>query len=153
MTRPSRLPLALCLALAIFASAAYAAGNGSGQDNPVRQAAEQVRAALAAGEYPDLTSAEHRRALELANRMEAQMGSASSVDELTQHARVRLFNDQQELNAILTGVDANDRLVCTRMRVSGTHRRQNVCVTAAERDERRELNKQQLNRYRQQNTR
>lgn len=144
--------LLLALALSASATGIQASESPQNQDvpkNPVQQQADLIRAELADGEtYPHLTPTEHRRVLELLGRMEAQMGSVSSVDDLNKRAMVRLFNDQQEINAILTRTDDDSQLVCNRTRVVGSHRKQNVCITAAEWEERREIDKANMTRFR-----
>lgn len=150
---------ALLMGLAFSASSGHTQGATDAHDppahrNPVQLHADLVREEIALGErYPHLTPADQRRVLELLARMEAHMGSASSVDDLGNQAKVRLFNDQQEVNALLTGAEDDTQLVCSRTRVSGSHRKQNVCITAAQWRERREQDKLKLTRYQHNTTR
>ncbi|NLG58655.1 MAG: hypothetical protein GX538_00630 [Gammaproteobacteria bacterium] len=148
-----RSALIPALAFMMAAAGAIAHASDAGDGNAVTQMATQLRADLAAGEkYPDLAESDRRRVLELLARMETRMGAADSIDELTSRNQVRMYNDQNEINAILTGSANDDRLVCQRMRISGSHRKQNICITAAEWEERTAIDKAKFERYRQMTT-
>lgn len=58
----------------------------------------------------------------------------SSIDELDADERVRLYNAQEEVNAVLTDADL-DRPICQRRKPVGSHRPILECYTRRERDE------------------
>jgi hypothetical protein len=59
---------------------------------------------------------------------------------------VRVFNDQEVVNTLLTQARADSRLVCDRSRPTGSHRRQTKCQTVAERRRRMESDQDHLQR-------
>lgn len=62
--------------------------------------------------------------------------------QLPSDDRVELFNHQEQINTILTGARADSRMVCTRTQVTGSHRKQQVCMTVADRERRRERDRE-----------
>ena len=65
-------------------------------------------------------------------RMRKVLGGKQSISELRDHERVAVFNAQEEINGILTRRDG-ERLVCERRPLPGSHRKETVCETYAER--------------------
>src|SRR3546814_19983702 len=52
---------------------------------------------------------------------------------LNERRKLRVFNDQELINNILTSADEDSRLVCRREKKTGTHMASNQCMTVAER--------------------
>ena len=61
------------------------------------------------------------------------MAGKSRLDELSEDAKVQAFNDQQEINALLTRALTDSRMVCEREQKVGSHRRTTSCMTVAAR--------------------
>ncbi|TDK24454.1 hypothetical protein E2F46_09245 [Luteimonas aestuarii] len=101
--------------------------------------AAQIRADLSAGDaYSEISPSDRDTVLGLLARMETMLdASENDIDGLPSDSRVQLFNDQEQVNTILTGARADSRMVCTRTQVTGSHRRQQVCMTVADRERRR----------------
>ena len=107
--------------------------------------AEQLRKELADSEkYSEITDTDRAAALALLDRLESRIGSASEVSALPEQAKVSVFNDQEALNTILTGAAADSRQSCRREHVVGSNRRQNVCMTVAERRRRAEQSREYM---------
>lgn len=138
---------AVLTAVVIFAGSAllHASEGPDAQVDAFRSVAAQIRGDLAAGDvYPAVTPDEQQTVLRLLTNMEGLLSRAGSVDRLSGRNKMRLFNSQEQINNILTAADARDRLVCERARITGTHRQQSLCMTIAERDEKRGADKQSL---------
>lgn len=132
----------------ILAAAAFAPAFAADQPIDLRAAspAEQfddIRKALATEDYAEITAADRRTVLDLMDRMERQLADRG-VDDLDEHNRVRLFNWQEQANAILVGAAEDSRLVCRREKKVGTRFATTHCATVAERRRVREANQQQL---------
>lgn len=105
--------------------------------------AEQLRKDLAGSEqYSEITESARAAALALLDRLETRLDGVSEVSTLPEQAKVSVFNDQEALNAILTGAAADSRQSCRREHVVGSNRRQNVCMTVAERRRRAEQSRE-----------
>lgn len=105
--------------------------------------AEQLRKDLAGSEqYSEITEPDRAAALALLDRLETRLDGVSEVSTLPEQAKVSVFNDQEALNAILTGAAADSRQSCRREHVVGSNRRQNVCMTVAERRRRAEQSRE-----------
>jgi hypothetical protein len=63
--------------------------------------------------------------------MQSQFDKFGSVDKMDADSKMRLFNDQEVVNGILTQNDAN-RLVCERETPTGSHLSTRVCRTYGE---------------------
>lgn len=96
--------------------------------------AEQVRSDLSSSDkYAEITADDRATVLSLLNRMESRLAEAPDVEGLADQAKISIFNDQEQVNEILTGAAADSRQTCRREIVVGSNRRQNVCMTVAER--------------------
>jgi hypothetical protein len=69
-----------------------------------------------------------------------------SVPAMTQDAKVKLFNDQETVNSILTKRD-RDRVICTNQAPIGSHIPVTTCHTYAQEVEAREGTKTQLDEW------
>lgn len=63
--------------------------------------------------------------------MSALFDKRGTVDAMTADEKVRLMNDQSQINTILTKRD-NDRLICRREAPTGSHLTRSVCRTYGE---------------------
>ncbi len=66
------------------------------------------------------------------DRISAELASVGGVDNLGEDARVRVFNDQELINGLLTGAREDSRVVCVREKQVGSHRHVNKCRTVAD---------------------
>jgi hypothetical protein len=139
------------LPILLYALCAPVQASQSGMNVQTRAFAEQaaeIRAAIRGPEYSEMADADRSLVLGLLDRMETMVGSVDTLDALSSQQRIDLFNDQGQLNAILTGAREDSRLICRRTQVTGSHRKQQVCATRAELDRKAAADRENLDRYR-----
>ena len=132
--------------LLVSASAAWA-----NQEGPKVALAEgdfaaqraQIEQDLADGKtYAEITQSDRTKVRESLHRISGMLEGVESIDALSDEARVRVFNDQEQINQILTMAEADSRLVCTSEAKTGSRRKVTTCETVAERNRRRELDQE-----------
>jgi hypothetical protein len=145
-----RISLLLSVSLLAFSlDGAHASRNAQTfldvETRPFTEQAAQIRQDLAAGDkYSEIKDSDRRDVIELLGRMEAQLSAAGGIDALGPGARVQLYNDQERVNAILTGARADSRLICRRAQVTGSHRKRQTCATVAEIERRRQSDQETM---------
>lgn len=98
-----------------------------------------VVAAFEPGErFAELDVAGRTKVIEGFDRMQAIMGGASSIAQLEPDAKVALFNEQGQINEILTQAQTDSRVTCKRNRTVNSRLKNSECHTAAEWERRRE---------------
>ena len=108
---------------------------------------EAVMQDLAEGtKYSEIPEKEKLTVVTLLGRMSSLISRAPSVEELHDSDRAQLFNDQEQVNTILTRARADSRVVCRREAPVGTRRAQTRCLTVAERRLATETSQDQLRR-------
>ncbi len=101
--------------------------------------------ALADGEtYSEIPVQDRQTVKESLDRISGLLGGAQSVDQLSEAARVEVFNQQERVNTLLTRAREDSRMVCTRERKVGSHRTTNSCMTVADRRRAREQSQDAL---------
>lgn len=88
--------------------------------------------------YAEIDSMQKVEVMQSLDRIGTWLESAGSIDAMSEEQRIRVFNEQEKINTMLTGVAADSRQVCTREATVGTRMRQTTCFTVAERRRRRE---------------
>lgn len=135
-------------ALLFTASAAWA-----NQESPKLALAEgdfaaqraQIEADLSDGKtYAEITSGDKAKVRESLSRITGALEGVESIDALSEEAKARVFNDQEEINQILTSAEADSRLVCSSQAPTGSRRKITTCQTVAERRRRQELDQDTL---------
>ena len=136
---------ALLLASGVVAAkqdTALAIGDGSFENQRAK-----IEADLADGEtYAEISRPDQRTVRETLDRMADVLAGVASVDELTDDAKTRLFNDQELVNTILTRAAADSRVVCDRTARTGTRFKTSNCATVAERRRRMEHDRDEMHR-------
>ncbi|KLJ00997.1 hypothetical protein [Luteimonas sp. FCS-9] len=135
--------------LAVLCLVSQAAWAGDGVVDIESGAFERQRAAvladMAGGEaYAEISPRDRQTVVSLLDRMQGVIGDASSVEALHETERVRLFNDQEQVNTILTRAKADSRLICRRETPIGSRRPQTSCMTVAERRRATETSQERL---------
>lgn len=97
--------------------------------------------------YSEIAPLERRSVMESLERMTRWLQSAGSIDNMTEAEKVRLFNEQEKINTMLTEAAADSRLVCTRESRVGTRMQSTACFTVAERRRRREKDTEDADRW------
>lgn len=126
--------------LALFAGTCMAtdAGIDLGTRGDFDAQRTRVMAGLADGEtYVEISPEERNEVVSALGRMDILIGTAG-VDALHPADRVKLMNEQDRVNVILTRAAADSRMVCNRERVVGSRLPTTVCKTVAERRRMRE---------------
>lgn len=99
-----------------------------------REQAEQIRRDLfSSDKYSEIIKSDRELVLSLLGRMEARLDGEGGVAGLSEQAKIATFNEQEQVNTILAGAAEDSRQVCRREVVVGSNRRQNVCMTLAQR--------------------
>ena len=133
----SKLSRSLLFALLLSAAPSFAANSEQALDlrtQAFHAQADQIRAALADGEtYAEIAAEDRHTVLGLLSAIKTRLEVAGSLDSMDADERISLFNDQERLNTILTGAREDSRIVCERRQVTGSHRRQTMCTTVAQR--------------------
>ena len=94
--------------------------------------------------YAEISSADRSEVRGALDRMAALLEGGKTPDSLSEAEKVDLFNAQETVNTLLTQAAAKSRVVCTRVEVTGSHRKQSTCTTVAERDRRRQADQDRL---------
>jgi hypothetical protein len=93
----------------------------------------QLRAQVAAkrGAFKSMHDGDRDRLMKQQDRLLQLLQGRRSIDELRTEERVEVFNHLQSVNAVVAKAE-DDREVCERTRLVGSHRYQVVCMTAKE---------------------
>lgn len=133
----------LAAGLLMMSSAAFAAAS----PEPALAVAEgdfsaqraEIEKRLADGKtYSEIAPGDRTRVRSALERMSVIMQGATSVEDLPDDQRVRLFNDQEEVNTLLTQAAKDSRMVCEHNTATGSRMKVSTCMTVAERDRRRD---------------
>ena len=65
-------------------------------------------------------------------RMDKIMAGRASASELSEEDKIKLINDQELVNALLTKANKDSRIQCRREKRVGSHRTTSTCRTVAE---------------------
>lgn len=82
--------------------------------------------------YRDMADNERERLLQIQHRVITALDGRTSTTELSPADRVALFNDLEEISALVNRAE-DERMVCERTRPIGSNRPVSVCKTVAER--------------------
>lgn len=105
----------------------------------------QIEADLADGKtYAEISSGDRAKVRESLGRITGELEGVESIDALSDEAKARVFNDQEQINQILTAAEADSRLVCSSEAKTGSRRKVTTCQTVAERRRRMELDQENL---------
>ena len=108
------------------------------------QVIENIEKEMAPGGlYADTKPEDQDNVRKALGRMAALLEGKSSLEDLTEKEKVALLNDQEQVNALLTG-NEKDQLVCTRRELPGTHRHESVCETKYEAQMRKEESRKRV---------
>lgn len=136
------LAAAAVLALALAALPATAPAATPEQFREMRQ---QVEAGFVeGGDYAHLTQMQRRDVIAGLEYIEDLLRRHRSIDAMNERTKVRLFNRQEEVNRILSGISEDDQVVCDREERTGTRMRDVKCGTLGAIRERRESDKARM---------
>lgn len=132
------LPLVLSLALAAPAQA-YLGGDAESAPatNPVRLLEQQIASIRAelepGGRYGNVPKNDRPAIESQLNLMASLLRGVDSIEDLSKHRKIRLFNAQEKVNGLLLQVEAQS-LECETHKITGSHRPRTVCMTTAEKE-------------------
>lgn len=98
----------------------------------------RVDQALANEAYSELSAEDRQAVRDALGRIRVNVGDSASVAALAPDLRTAVYNDQELINTLLGKAHADSRMVCERVRLTGSNRREQVCMTVAQRREMRE---------------
>lgn len=136
---------ALCLAATLsFSVVADDAIVIEGTPQSLRAAQDALQRDLAAkkGEYAHLTDDEKQAILRKQRMVYSLIEGRTTFDGMREDEKVRLVNAVEEVRALVAKAE-DSRMVCERVKVIGSNRPQNKCMTVAERRRLRERAQQE----------
>jgi hypothetical protein len=105
----------------------------------------EIEKKLADGKtYSEISGGDRARVREALQRMGGELEGVGSIEDLDEPARVRLFNDQEEVNTILTQAASDSRIVCDYTTATGSRMKVSTCQTVAERNRRLENDQNEM---------
>lgn len=130
--------LAGALALSLVSTQSHAADTLEPVKAQTAQDMSQQRRAieneLASGDrYVEISSSDRASVLAALTRLDATLAAAGHVDHIDAEQRRQFDTDLEQVNTTLERAAADSRVSCVRERTMGSHRRTNVCMTAAQR--------------------
>lgn len=147
---------AIAVALALASTASAASGDakkesvGLVQLDVEESAVEQlsrVEFALGTDEYSEIGTEDKSKVQAAISRIRTNLGDHESPDQANPDARTAIYNDQEQINTILSRAHADSRMVCRRERPVGSNRPMQICLTVAQRRELAENSKDLLRNY------
>jgi hypothetical protein len=127
--RMKMLPIALLLAAGLFAPGAIAS-TAPLELNQIRAQQQEIRADLIAGKgrYKDMSATTKTELLSRQDQLLKMIGDKHDPDELTKDQRLQAFNTLEWIEATINK-SADERMICTRERATGSQRVTTVCKT------------------------
>ncbi len=105
---------------------------------------DKIRSQMATGKrYEFLSPGDRKLVNQSLDKMGELLDARGSVEAMSLDDRTRLFNEQERANGILAK-NADDRLICTRVAPTGSHRPVTDCKTFRETEEIRKNAQTQL---------
>lgn len=100
---------------------------------------QRILTDLETGEkYSEISQQDQRDVRSALDRIALEIDSAGSIGALGSDRRLRVFNDQELINTILTRAGEDSRLVCKREKSVSTRLPSTQCLTVAQRRKLRE---------------
>jgi hypothetical protein len=106
--------------------------------NDIARQLQMVEMAIGSERYSELEDQDRIAVRDALGRIRANVGQSHTVDGLAPDIRTAVFNDQEVVNTIMSRAHADSRMVCERVRLTGSNRREQVCMTVAQRRDMRE---------------
>lgn len=129
------LALVSAPALAVWSGPETASARTPTPAEAFAEQADAIREELRpGGQYSHLSASQQRKVDEQLKLMASMLDGVDDINKLRKEKRVRMFNAQEQLNALLLA-QGDDQLVCERTKVTGSHRTTTVCMTMAQKTE------------------
>lgn len=135
--------------LVLIAGSTMASERGTRVDVEEQFAAQraQILEELGDGEtYSEISNADRGKVNAALARISAALDHSGGVAQLGEQQKVDVFNDQELINNILTEAGENSRLICKRVKKTGSHMTSNQCMTVGARNRAAEHAQDELRR-------
>ncbi|HZX78937.1 hypothetical protein [Lysobacter sp.] len=129
-----RLLPASVLGLILCASAAFASTDRDALlIDDIRAQQSEIRAGVESrsGPYKSLSDAQRNELLSRQGRMLRTLEGKQSIEELSEQQRVDVFNTLEWIEGVVNNSE-DERMVCERRPILGSHRKERVCKTEAQ---------------------
>jgi hypothetical protein len=139
----------LLAALVLLAGSAAAADTGTRVevDNGFMAQRDNILRELGDGKtYSEIDAGDREKVKAALARIATALDRSGGVDQLKEQQKVEVFNDQELVNNILTKAGEDSRLVCKRVKKTGSHMTSNQCMTVAARSRAMEHAQEELRR-------
>ncbi|RFF29872.1 hypothetical protein [Wenzhouxiangella sediminis] len=127
------------IAIALLAAIALSAGlANTAQAREVASidefmtALEELRGKLEDGDPRELSDREWREFNKLHGRFEDLLEGVDSVEQLSEDDEIALINTQEELDTLLLGGENDERIICRKVRKTGSRISRRRCITQRE---------------------
>ncbi|MEX0901075.1 MAG: hypothetical protein WD081_10360 [Gammaproteobacteria bacterium] len=104
---------------------------------------DYIRAGLQDGSLGDVTERQLEMVIEKQDKLREILSTVDSIDALDEIETIEVLNAQETINGILAR-NLEDRPICRRETVLGSHRTRTVCMTANQREKLREDSRSSL---------
>ena len=132
MLRLLLLSLALAVSGAAFAAKAPPPSVDTGRSGFSDQKAAVEHEILKGDHFAEISDEDQAQGFAALERMDKVMAGHASPSELSEEDKVKLLNDQELVNALLTKANKDSRIQCRREKKVGSHRTSSTCRTVAE---------------------
>ena len=132
MLRPLVLSLALAFTGVAFAAKAPPPSVDTGRAGFSDQKAAVENEILKGEHFAEISDEDKAQVFAALERMDKVMAGHASPSELSEDDKVKLLNDQELVNALLTKANKDSRIQCRREKKVGSHRTTSLCRTVAE---------------------
>ncbi len=95
-------------------------------------ALEELRGKLEEGDPRELSDREWREFNKLHGRFEDLLEDVDSVEQLSEDDEIALINTQEELDTLLLGGENDERIICRKVRKTGSRISRRRCITQRE---------------------
>ena len=130
--RPLIVALALAVSGAAFAAKAPPPSVDTGRAGFSDQKAAVEEEINKGDHFAEISDEDREQVFAALSRMDAIMAGHASPSELSEEDKVKLINDQELVNALLTKANKDSRIQCRREKKVGSHRTTSTCRTVAE---------------------
>lgn len=104
---------------------------------------DYIRAGLQDGSLGEVSARELEMVIEKQDELREILSTVDTIEDLDEIQTIKVLNAQETINGVLAR-NLEDRPICRRETVLGSHRTRTVCMTARQRNQLREESRQSL---------
>lgn len=141
----SSVVLPAMLGLSVASSAAVASDLPDVDLNAIRVQQTELRAQVLAGDdvFEDMNNQDRKQLVNTQADLLELLNGKTSFAELSERQQLKVFNSLEQIKAWVNNAE-DQRMICTREVVTGSHRKSKVCKTVAQRRQEREDSRRKL---------